>query len=186
MSHTIWFTADTHFGHNNIIKYCERPFATIEEHDVVLMNNWNSVVKGGDTVYHLGDFGFLTERILPRLHGNIHLIRGNHDSVELQKHRRWNFVKDVHRMKKDGCIFFLSHYAHRSWPQMNHGAIHLFGHSHGNLPDFGRSTDVGVDRWNYTPVSIDQIIQKMKATTPVWESGEPIQLKTNEDNITDN
>lgn len=182
MTHTVWFTADTHFGHSNIIKYCNRPFSSIEEHDQSLIENWNSLVKGGDTVYHLGDFGFYDriQRIIQKLHGNIHLIRGNHDNDTLTKNKRFNFVKDVHRFKKNEYEFFLSHYAHRSWPKMNRGAIHLYGHSHGNLPGFGRSIDVGVDVWNYRPVSIDQIVEIMKDVKPSWENGDIVEINNNE------
>ena len=180
MKHNVWFIADTHFGHRNIIKYCNRPFSSIEEHDEILMQNWNNTVKGGDTIYHLGDFGFInSDRIIGRLHGNINLIKGNHDNEFVTKHKRFNLVKDVHSIKKYGYHFFLSHYAHRTWSKIRHGGIHLYGHSHGNLPDFGRSTDVGVDVWNYIPVSIDQIIEKMKDIDPI-ENGITIKQGENE------
>ena len=55
-SSQIFFTADTHFGHANIIKYCHRPFATVEEMDDALVRNWNAVVSPDATVFHLGDF----------------------------------------------------------------------------------------------------------------------------------
>jgi calcineurin-like phosphoesterase family protein len=162
MAHNTWFIADTHFGHNNIIQYCDRPFEDIREHDQKLMENWNKHIKGKDTVYHLGDFGWNTD-ILSKLHGNIHLIRGNHDKDIVLNHPRFlkTGVKHVHILKRNKVIYYLSHYAHRSWPHQFHGSIHLFGHSHGNLEDFGRSTDVGVDRWEYAPVSIEQINEYM-------------------------
>ena len=87
---TVWFTADTHFGHHNIIKYANRPYGTIEGHDEVLIANWNDMVRGGDLVYHLGDFGFgkkpeMIERLARRLNGCIHLIYGNHDNKVVRK-----------------------------------------------------------------------------------------------------
>src|SRR3990167_104024 len=78
-----WFTADTHFGHSNILKYCERPFSNIEKHDQILIDNWNSCVRTGDLVYHLGDFAMASKgrlkSIIERLNGEIILILGNHD-----------------------------------------------------------------------------------------------------------
>ena len=54
----VFFTSDTHFGHENILKFCNRPFSSIEDHDLALINNWNSVIGNDDTVFHLGDFCF--------------------------------------------------------------------------------------------------------------------------------
>jgi calcineurin-like phosphoesterase family protein len=167
----IFFTADTHFGHANIIKYCGRPFQTKEQHDEALISNWNSVVSPKDHVYHLGDVGFGSSddlyRVLQKLKGKIYLIRGNHDGPAINglAQQRFQFIKDIHVIKTQHkgrkIEIFLSHYAHRTWLKSNHGTFHLFGHSHGNMPPHGLSFDVGVDCWNFTPVSMDQIVQKM-------------------------
>jgi calcineurin-like phosphoesterase family protein len=173
----IWFTADTHFGHANIIRYCDRPFESKYDHDETLIKNWNAVVQKDDHVYHLGDFGFgspkwLMDKVACRLRGRIHLIRGNHDRGVIKEPlvRRFEFVKDVHmgkvQHKGHGIQIFLSHYAHRSWPQANYGVIHLFGHSHGRMPALGRSFDVGVDCWGYTPISMETVLEKIKELDP--------------------
>ena len=68
----VFFTADTHFGHRNVIRFCDRPFETIEEMDETLIRNWNARVTGRDSVYILGDLFFRCEdpeAILSRLHG---------------------------------------------------------------------------------------------------------------------
>ena len=81
----VFFTSDTHFGHQNIIRFCNRPWATIAEHDQALIDNWNAIVPEDAVVFHLGDFcykggGFPTiQHLIGLLHGQIVLIRGNHD-----------------------------------------------------------------------------------------------------------
>jgi calcineurin-like phosphoesterase family protein len=167
----IWFTADTHFGHRAIRHYCGRPFESMAEMNDVMVANWNAVVQPKDIVYHLGDFGFgspdYLHKIAQRLRGSINLILGNHDR---RAHKppfsdRFGFIKDVHMMKTQihgrTQQIFLSHYAHRTWAQWNYGTWHLFGHSHGNMPPLGKSFDVGVDCWNFTPISIDFVEKQM-------------------------
>jgi calcineurin-like phosphoesterase family protein len=51
-----WFTADFHLGHKNIIRYCKRPFDTVEEMDRIIIERLNSLVKTNDILYFLGDF----------------------------------------------------------------------------------------------------------------------------------
>lgn len=78
----IYFSSDQHFWHNNVIKYCGRPHATVEDMNEDLVNKWNSVVKPEDTVYILGDFSlaFRPVEIYPhRLNGTKYLVPGNHD-----------------------------------------------------------------------------------------------------------
>lgn len=76
-----FFTSDTHFGHANIIRFCNRPFRNVEEMNEALIENWNLVVSEDDTVFHLGDFAFggsnVWKSIIPRLNGHINLIIGN-------------------------------------------------------------------------------------------------------------
>lgn len=78
----IYFSADLHFFHANIIKYCNRPFKTVEEMNEKLVEYWNETVAPEDTVYYLGDFSLAkrpVELFLPRLNGTKRLICGNHD-----------------------------------------------------------------------------------------------------------
>lgn len=82
---TVWYTSDTHFYHENIIKYCGRPFKDVNQMNEIIIRNWNERIQPNDLVYHLGDFGLFSkgrepQDILNRLNGNIHLIKGNHDS----------------------------------------------------------------------------------------------------------
>ncbi|MGH3495565.1 MAG: metallophosphoesterase family protein, partial [Sciscionella sp.] len=99
----VFFTADTHFGHANIIDYCARPFAAVEEMNSGLIERWNSVVAPADTVWHLGDVGMgQLARFAPcvtKLNGTKHLIAGNHDTV-------WPGNRGAHRVQRDWLEFF--------------------------------------------------------------------------------
>lgn len=165
----IWFTSDTHFDHKNVIRFCDRPFETVEEMNEALIANFNECVRPEDTVYHLGDFSFARDpaQVFRRLNGNKHLLLGNHDWKREKQLRKlpWGWIKDVYFLrygKGKSEKIWLSHFAHRTWPSSHHGTIHLHGHSHGDLPDHNRSTDVGVDAWDYKPVHLDTILRRMK------------------------
>lgn len=164
MSNSIFFTSDTHFGHTNIIKYCKRPFATVQEMDEVMTERWNSVVKPGDRVYHLGDFSWGDPyKYLNKLNGQKYFIIGNHDKIkDHEATRQWQWIKDYHELKVGDQSITLHHYAQRVWNKMHHKAWHLFGHTHGTLPAYGYSFDAGVDCWNFTPISYDQVAEKIK------------------------
>lgn len=135
----IWFISDTHFGHTNVLKYCNRPFKSIQEHDEILIKNWNSVVKPGDTIYHLGDFGFTDrdkiKKILRRLMGNKFFIRGNHDKVMkgeildfFSGHGDYREIKVPDEEMDLKQVIVMSHYPFESWNKRHHGAWHLHGH----------------------------------------------------------
>ena len=158
----IWFTSDTHFGHRNIIDFCKRPFSSVEEMDEELIRRWNVLVKPSDTVYHLGDFAFKSsgpiEMYYNRLQGRKVVILGNHD-VPNNIRRVCYEVYDTLYLRYNGLRFWLAHYAHRVWPKSHKGTMHLFGHSHGEMPNWGRSMDVGVDAvQGYAPISLDEVV----------------------------
>lgn len=164
MSSSVFFTSDTHFGHTNIIKYCNRPFATVQEMDDVIIERWNQVVKPGDRVYHLGDFSWGDPyKYLAKLNGQKYFVIGNHDKIkEHEACRQWVWIKDYYELKIGDQTIVLHHYAHRVWNKMHHKSWHLYGHSHGTLPPHGLSFDVGTDCWNFTPISFEQISEKIK------------------------
>lgn len=169
-----FFTADTHWNHDNIRRYSNRPFASVEEMNEALINNWNAVVGPGDTVYHLGDFSLNrggskknTRTIRQRLAGNILFIRGNHDKDIEQYRDCFGWIKDVAMVQVEKQEIFLSHYAHRVWNKSHHNAWHLYGHSHGSLLDdpTSLSFDCGVDCHGYKPISFDQVRRLMAKKT---------------------
>lgn len=168
----IFFTSDTHLRHRNILRYCNRPFETIEEHDETLITNWNSVVSAEDKVYHLGDFSFCHPRtadwLLSRLNGDKYILHGNHDKKRNFPRNTELFTDLGHyheltiqdrELKYGKILIVLCHYAFEVWNKSHHGSIHLFGHSHGKLPsrDNQLRLDVGVDVHNYTPISYEQV-----------------------------
>ena len=172
----VFFTSDTHFGHRNIIKYCNRPYQNIDEMHSEMIMNWNRVVGEDDIVFHLGDFSFMKEwkdinELIWSLNGQIYLIPGNHDNVNLlsrgelaQKFNILSTLQEVDIQVEDEKLrFVLCHYAMRVWNKSHYGAIHLYGHSHGTLPDdaTSRSMDVGADCNKFTPISIDDILLMM-------------------------
>lgn len=169
----IYYTADSHFGHSNIIKFCNRPFAGTDEMDETLIKNWNEVVSEDDDVYHLGDIAFRNakaiDQYLSRLNGRKHLIWGNHDSRQVKNNRAWASSQPYLEIKDKGRDVVLFHYPMRSWNKSFHGSYHLFGHVHGNMESYGRSTDAGVDCWGYKPVTLDELITAMTDTMPPKE-----------------
>ncbi len=78
-----FYISDLHIGHENVIKFDNRPFANADEMNDTIFSNWNSRVTRDDTVYILGDFIWHKESkwydIVSGLTGNKVLVRGNHD-----------------------------------------------------------------------------------------------------------
>jgi calcineurin-like phosphoesterase family protein len=168
----IWFTADTHFGHANIIKYCNRPFANAKEMDDALIQNWNERVKVNDVVYHVGDFAMSRKEsdianYSRRLHGLKFLVLGNHDPIQHYAgqsdklgFKRIDWYGEPRVTILGGTVgIILFHYALRVWNKSHHGSWHLYGHSHGSLPDDPNlnSFDIGVDCHQYQPLNVDEI-----------------------------
>jgi calcineurin-like phosphoesterase family protein len=164
----VFFTADTHFGHRNIIAYANRPFACVEEMDEVLIQRWNERVRPGDRVYHLGDFsvcrGPKTGEILTRLNGEIHLVWGNHDRPAYAIRERFASYHDYLQITVCEQFIVCFHYAMRVWNKSHKGSWHLYGHSHGSLAEdpHARSMDVGVDCNDFYPFSFDEVADHMK------------------------
>jgi calcineurin-like phosphoesterase family protein len=173
-----WFTSDTHFGHANIIQYCNRPYTSLSEMDDVLVTNWNQIVRPNDMVYHLGDFTLGGEKeaapYFARLNGRISILPGGHDKGWLSKDEYTS--KSGHsivilpplvtiKLQIPGLsqsqIIVLCHYAMRVWDRSHYGSWQLYGHSHCNLPQHLKSLDVGVDCWDYCPVSLEQVTEEM-------------------------
>lgn len=165
-----YFISDTHFGHRGIIRMCRRPFNDTDEMDSAMIKGWNAVVPKDANVFHLGDVSFLpfahTIAVLGALNGRITLVAGNHDHGFLKKEIFRTFfheIRDIKEINMEGTKVVMCHYPMESWNGMHHNSIHLHGHSHGNMPDFGRRLDVGVDATRvYAPMPYREIERKMK------------------------
>ena len=182
LSKTFW-TSDSHFWHGNILKYCNRPFESVEAMNDALVANWNSVVGPDDHVYHLGDFCFGNVEkwnwcLEPeRLNGHIHLILGNHDPERVFRDgtllERFDSIDFQKIIIIEGWTVIMNHFPFLSFSNnFDHKVMQLFGHIHSGPGEFGNvlpegyklqwnQYDVGVDNNNYTPVSWVQIREKL-------------------------
>ncbi len=171
--------SDSHFYHENIIQYCDRPFSSVEEQNEVQIANWNSVVSPEDTVIHLGDFIMgVKENIpemLPRLNGKIILCRGNHDTrTKLPVYAEYPDkirVKDIHYFQYKGLYFIFCHFPNGSedFAKMivedNSEVIWCHGHVHDKSPFFTAAThtfNCSADVTGFTPVALDTMYDMVK------------------------
>jgi calcineurin-like phosphoesterase family protein len=163
----IYFTSDTHFGHGGTLGLYRRPFASVAAMDAALVARWNETVGPADEIWHLGDFAIRQTparmvELLGALHGRKHLVAGNNDPPETRALKLWASVVDYAELVLDGTLLVLCHYPFRAWNGMAKGAVNLHGHSHGRAKEAPRQLDVGVDVWDFRPVTF----ATMLAATP--------------------
>jgi len=169
-----FITADTHYGHGNVIRYSGRPFANAEEMDEALIRAWNDKVPENGTVYHLGDVSFYRDRkktieILRRLNGTKRLIKGNHDKkLHGDVAACFEWVKDYYEARGPNKVkVIMCHYPFLTWNGSHRETWSLHGHCHGSLNPPSpvgemRRMDVGVDNHpDYAPFSWDEITRFM-------------------------
>jgi len=192
-----YFTSDEHYWHENVIKYCGRPFKDVKEMNEAIIINHNMIVTPEDTVYRLGDFSLAfraVELYAPRLMGIKKLIPGNHDflhsyhkrSRNKENHEKWiekyqeygfevlpeQFVLDIpgvgtfnlcHHPYAGPYELYESHDKYEKWRMKDDGRILLCGHVHEKWktrrsPNGTLMINVGVDVWDFKPVSLDEIV----------------------------
>lgn len=160
-----WYVSDSHFNHNRIIDYCNRPFNSVEDMNETMIKRWNSVVGKDDIVWHLGDFAlgnkeYITN-IVNQLNGKIKLTKGNHDTHPNQWYRDCGFVEvyDHPIIIKDFIVL-----SHEPMPfVMNQMYVNLYGHVHISpmFETWGKqSACLCVERHNYTPIKEEIIIEQ--------------------------
>lgn len=162
-----FFTSDTHFSDPRVLRIDRRPFSNLAEHDAALIRFWKETVSETDTVWHLGDFARnappgRARDILADLPGIKHLIVGNNDPEAVADDRQWASVGPYAELERanssgDRMRIVLCHYPFRTWRDSGRGSINPHGHSHGRLMPIPRQFDVGVDVWDYRPVTLETI-----------------------------
>lgn len=177
----VYFISDTHFGHENILKLCRRPYESIEAMNEALIGAWNERVTGRDTVYIVGDLFYRCpdpEAILCRLKGRKRLIVGNHDSSWMDKLDLNRYFVSVDNMlvTTDGeHQLTLCHYPLLTWKRQQTSYM-IHGHIHANTDsDFfplicarERMLNAGVDINGMRPVSFEELIANNQAFKARW------------------
>lgn len=176
----VFFTSDTHFNHDNIIKFCARPYNSVPEMNEDIIRRWNEKVGKNDIVFHLGDFAWGGSTkwvpILEQLHGHIILCLGNHDELNLTPTAEV-FFKDIryqYKIMVGDIQVYLNHLPFLTWGGAYREKVwEFFGHVHSVSKDnptyntgadakripflLPNQYDVGCDLNNYTPLSFPEI-----------------------------
>ena len=165
----IYLIGDTHFGHANIIKYCNRPFSDVGEMNGRLIHNWNSVVTPDDLVYHLGDFALGSAEWVRnyryQLVGNIVMVMGNHDHRSVGFWGKLGILAHKRPITVDGMIFSHAPVMHPELPNVH-------GHTHENNTNIeGIHVCVSVEQIGYTPISLDKVKELVDAKSKENKEG---------------
>ncbi len=184
------FTADLHLGHENIIGYCDRPFANAQAMNRSLVDGWNDVVEPDDTVWVLGDvaLGRISDTLamVSLLNGRKLLLAGNHDRCWAghgcraedwtERYLGAGFA-EVHQghvqLRVAARTVLACHFPYRGDSHdrdrytehrpADRGDWLLHGHVHERWRQRGRMINVGVDVWGYRPVSEQAIAELVRA-----------------------
>lgn len=175
-----FFTGDEHMGHRNILKYTNGPFSSIEERDNEIIKRHNKIVRGNDSVIHMGDYTLSRdkdkiENYLIRLNGKHLFLEGSHDRWIKDGHLLYLWLKylpkdkilcrlpiQIWEKKIDNQWVVACHYNMRVWARSHYNSWLVFGHSHGTLSTVGKQHDVGVDNNNFYPVSFAKLKEIME------------------------
>lgn len=162
----VFVTSDHHFGHANIIRYCDRPFSSVEEMDMSMALAWNRVVSPGDLVYHLGDFALGPAGSLASyrslLHGEVVLLKGNHDTRKTELREVFGTYHTDLSIRYEDRTIEMCHFPENLVAKARKGAWCLHGHSHGRYdPGSLPMVDVSVDAWDFEPVPIEELARRL-------------------------
>ena len=180
----VFFTSDLHFGHKNVIRFDNRPFASVDEMDKELVRRWNRKVAKDDVVYVLGDVSWYnlerTKAIVKSLNGRKFLVRGNHDRITADNPCGFEGVTSYKELHLPGNVHVvLSHYPMPIFNRHHYGSYMLYGHVHNshewNMVESWKADmqrldipcnmyNVGTMIWGYEPVTINEILSDTRFT----------------------
>ena len=173
----IFYTSDLHFGHENVIRFDNRPFRSVSEMDYTLIHLWNSRVQPDDTVYIVGDFAYRNTRpaewYLQQLQGKTQLLYGNHDQALLDNSAAVSYFESIEKMchvtdgKNQIC---LCHFPICEWNGYRKGHLHIYGHIHNRKDDTFQimcdrtgALNAGCMLNHYMPVTLAELIKNNQA-----------------------
>lgn len=161
----VFLISDTHFGHENILKFKKkdgsplRPFASLAEMDMAMVENWNRIVTPRDKVYHLGDVAFSQTGLLliRALNGHKRLVRGNHDTYRTTQYFNHNMFEEIHGVRQIDGYWFTHTPMHQDSVDEKRVKANIHGHLHGNRIDHPKYFNACVENIDYSPISFDVI-----------------------------
>lgn len=187
-----WLISDTHFGHTNMIKLCDRP----QDFNAQMIANWQKLIKPEDHIIHLGDVFMgkgsksFAEEIFPSLPGEKSLILGNHDREKKSFYEKLGFyvyddyqVWVPHDYENLGSVV-LTHYPlcrdYDKWKMNIHGHIHNSGYAPGT-PRKRRYVNVSVEETGYAPVLVEDVIfgraGQSRQDAPDWNFAKVVEMR---------
>jgi len=166
----VFVTSDTHFGHANIIKYCNRPYKSAYHMDDCMVKDWNDTVGKNDWVIHLGDFSFQSDRYVNKLNGKIILVKGNHDNSQYNK-----CFEGVIEFMPVPIVEFNCYLIHTpidrdgqykkgcepDFSVLDRYDYIICGHVHDRFVVSGKNINVGIDIWK-KPIHIDELARFLR------------------------
>lgn len=180
----IFLISDLHAGTHNNRTQNIRGFKSWEEHDECVLENINSTAnKKSDILYILGDLGYKDDKeglktFISKIIAQKFVSFGNHDNPKQIMALKASGIicdaKPFYKLKYKEDYIFMSHFPHREWENFYKNGYHAFGHCHGNMEDYLRSSDVGIDHIGYRPIHIEEFINKLKSKNNIDKYGKRI------------
>lgn len=159
---SVWVWSDLHLGHDNIIRYTNRPFADAETMDSALYENWAATVGNDDELIIVGDLAMRTavgthtwQRVRHGPGGKKRLVIGNHDLTGSGSLRVDGFDEIGAALFMDGDPPLV--FTHIPLTRVPEGCVNIHGHTHNETPRDSRHINVSVEQLDYRPVALTRL-----------------------------